>query len=76
VTYYNTVDGDRIDLIVLDTYGSHEMLGTVLAHNTHLCPGPMSLKAGITIALPAVADMIEYENRKKEATEYKGWLQA
>ena len=76
MTYYDTVDGDRIDLIVLDTYGSHDMLGTVLAHNTHLCPEPMSLKAGVTISLPAVENMIAYDNIKKDDIAYKGWLEA
>ena len=76
MTYYKTVDGDRLDLIVLNAYGSHDMLGTVLAHNTHLCSESMDLKEGITISLPAVENMIPYDNRQKEQTDYKGWLQA
>ena len=75
MTYYKTVDGDRIDLIVLEEYGSHDMLATVLAHNMNLCSKSMSLKAGVSIVLPRVEDMIEYENKKKENEEYKGWLE-
>ena len=75
VTYYSTADGDRIDLIVLDHYGSHDMLGTVLAYNTHLCSMPMDLTEGIEIVLPPVEKMIPYENSKQEEKAYKGWLE-
>lgn len=68
---YNTVQGDRIDLIVLDHYGSHDMLATVLSHNIHLSSISMDLEANITIALPLSEEKI---NQTEDEENYKGWL--
>jgi len=58
---YNCVDGDRIDLIVLDNYGSLDMLPQVLAVNVHLSKIPLVLEIGTTITLP---DAIKKPNQK------------
>ena len=50
--WYSCVDGDRIDLIVLDTYGNLDMLPKVLAVNVHLSKMPLVLKSGTKIKLP------------------------
>ena len=49
---YRCSDDERIDLIVLDNYGSLEMLPHVLASNIHLSKLPLLLKSGTVVTLP------------------------
>ena len=50
---YKCVAGDRIDLIVLDHYGSLDMLSKVIASNVHTLPKiPLILESGTTLVLP------------------------
>lgn len=50
---YRCVAGDRIDLIVLDHYGSLDMLPKVIASNVHtLSKIPLILESGTTLFLP------------------------
>jgi len=52
---YRTVDGDRIDLVVLRHYGSVEHLKEVLEANPKLSKNDsMILKAGEIIKLPTI----------------------
>jgi len=48
---YKCVDGDRIDLIVFDAYGTLEPLPQVLAANVHLSKMPLVLESGTDINL-------------------------
>ena len=49
---YRTVDGDRIDLIVLKHYGDLTHLNDVISANPTLCKISLDLVAGIEITLP------------------------
>ena len=50
---YKCVAGDRIDLIVLDHYGSLGMLSKVIASNVHILSKiPLILEIGTTLVLP------------------------
>lgn len=53
MTYHNTVQGDRIDLIVFGHYGSIDMLPEVLAKNIFLTKlDSMVLESNLKIFLP------------------------
>jgi len=49
---YETNNGDRIDLIVMNFYGNLNHLNDVLSRNLHLSKKSMSLKSGLKIELP------------------------
>lgn len=49
---YRCSDGDRIDLIVLNHYGSLDRLQDVISTNQHLIKLPLDLTAGVEITLP------------------------
>jgi len=50
---YRVSKGDRIDLVVLDHYGSLAMLPKVIAANVHTLPKiPLILESGTTLFLP------------------------
>lgn len=53
MTCHNTIQGDRIDLIVFNHYGSLDMLPIVLAENIFLAKlDSMMLESGLKIKLP------------------------
>jgi phage tail protein X len=60
---YRCTDDERIDLIVLDNYGSLEMLPHVLASNIHLSRLPLLLKSGTIVSLP---DAIKTQTKVKK----------
>lgn len=54
-TVVTTLDGDMIDALVQDHYGSADMLDRVLAANPHLSGFGPVLPAGLAVTLPARA---------------------
>jgi len=66
---YDCVDGDRIDLIVLNHYGDLDNLMNVIESNKHLFKLPLLLVSGLSIQLPLFEDKIDItivkpQNRK------------
>ena len=53
MSLYRTVDGDRIDLIVLKHYGDLTHLNDVISANPILFDISLDLNAGVEINLPA-----------------------
>ncbi len=64
---YTCQEGDRIDLITLDTYGDLEMLPKVLASNVHLSKMPLILEQGTVIHLPVQSQQISQPAKRKGA---------
>lgn len=52
--FYNTTQGDRIDQVVWDHYGSYSMLPYVIEANRHLYELPLALPANVKITLPVL----------------------
>jgi phage tail protein X len=67
--FYSTVEGDRIDQIVYQHYGSLDMLDQVLTANLHLTKKTMSLEAGITIVLPDAVTVQEDKTSYEVGTD-------
>jgi len=64
---YRCKDGDRIDLVVLDNYGSLDMLARVLAVNVHLSKMPLVLTSGTEITLPDAVKTVTVQVKKEGA---------
>lgn len=64
VKLYKCSDGDRIDIIVAQEYGSLDMLKDVLSENPHLNKGSLLLKMGTIIALPPIKEKVHSKKKK------------